>query len=132
MPKGGLLHGHVDAMVDNAFLLKLGLSLPNMHISASAALTPSNIKTVLPAFLVLPPEQYSSGISLSDPAYKPGTWINAKHARDTFDDALGGPNGFDAWVLGWMTINPNEAYHTHNSVLKVRNTTLELVNVRRS
>lgn len=119
MPKGGLLHGHLDAIVDNSFLLQLGLAHPNIHISAPTTLTPLNIKSVLPTFKVLPPDQRSTEGTLSDPGYEPGTWVNAKHARDAFGDEFGGPEGFDSWVLGWMTINPNEAYRTHNSVLKV-------------
>lgn len=123
MPKGGLLHGHLDAMVDNSFLLKLGLSLENLYISSPSVLTPENIKTILPTFKYLPPEQRSPNDTLSGPDYVLGTWIVAKSARDNFDVALGGAEGFDAWILGWIGINPNEAYQTHNSVLRVSNHT---------
>ncbi|KAI5124292.1 hypothetical protein M0805_008900 [Coniferiporia weirii] len=119
MPKGGLLHAHLDAMVDVSFLLRLALEQPAMHISVPTVLTSDNIKSVAPDFRALPANEFSSAPSLSASDYVPKTWVNIKHARETFDSALGGPEGFDAWFTAVMTINTNEAYRTHNSVLKI-------------
>lgn len=119
MPKGGLLHAHLEATVDSAYMLKQALSFNGMHIRAPQIVTSSNIETVIPEFRVLPPQQFYASSSLTDVEYEPGLWIDTKHARETFDMALGGPKGFDAWLFGSLTINPNEAYRTHNSVLKV-------------
>ncbi|THH06492.1 hypothetical protein EW145_g4051 [Phellinidium pouzarii] len=121
MPKGGLLHAHLDAMVDVDFLLKLTVAQPAIHIRVPVALTPENIKSVLPEFRGLPANEFTttSAQSLTASDYVPQTWVNYKRARETFSDELGGPEGFDAWITGTLTINPNEAYGTHNSVLKI-------------
>lgn len=119
MPKGGLLHAHLEASVDNAFLLGLGLSFRGMHIRTPEVLTPINYLNITPQFCPLPEDQFYAGTTLTSSDYSPGTWISIRHARETFDPSLGGPEGFDSWVTSAMTINPNEAYRTHNSVLKV-------------
>lgn len=118
MPKGGLLHGHMDAMVDASYLLKLALAQPAIYVRTNALLTIENIKTVLPEFRGLPVNEFTNIPNLTRD-YIPGTWVDIRRARESFDPSLGGPNGFDAWVIGSLTINPSEAYVTHNSVLKV-------------
>lgn len=123
MPKGGLLHGHLDAMVDCSFLLKLAFAQPAIHIRTPTLLTATNMTNVLPEFRGLPSSEFTNSSSLTFD-YVPGTWVNLKQARENFDPALGGPKGFDAWALGVLTINPSEAYGTHNSVLKVIGTDL--------
>ncbi|KAL5511778.1 hypothetical protein ACEPAH_4996 [Sanghuangporus vaninii] len=118
MPKGGLLHGHLDAMVDASYLLKLALAQPAIHIRTGTILTAENIKTVLPEFQGLPAKEFSDTTSLTQ-NYTPGTWVGLRQARESFDSSLGGPSGFDAWVIGALTINPSEAYGTHNTVSKI-------------
>lgn len=58
--------------------------------------------------------------SLTDASYEMDAWVSLKNARDNFSNALGGKEGFDQWVIGSMTINPSEAYGTHNTVEKVQ------------
>lgn len=122
MPKGALLHAHLDATVNAEYLLKLALKEPAIHIRVPHAITALNIGSTLPEFLPLPKDQFS-GASLSgltDAAYSDNSWVSIQRARETFDTALGGPEGFDRWVIGSMTINPTEAYKTHNTVTKAR------------
>lgn len=119
MPKGALLHAHLDAMVDRRFLLDVSLKLPLVHIRVPTRVTAENLSLVLPEFLALPESECTSAASLTSVDYEPGTWVNIKTAREAFEPTLGGPAGFDAWLLGTVTINPAEAYGTHNSVLKV-------------
>ena len=57
MPKGGLLHAHVDATVRVDKLLKLAMEQPAMHVRASGVLSSSNLKAVLPHFFSLPKSQ---------------------------------------------------------------------------
>ncbi|KAK7467373.1 hypothetical protein VKT23_004430 [Stygiomarasmius scandens] len=119
MPKGAILHSHFDAMGNAAEILGLVLQQPAMHIRCVKPLTVSNIKTVLPEFQCLPQEMYPSEVTLlTDPSYK-NTWISVKLAREMFDPKLGGPEGFDRWVIAAMTIDPSEAYGTHNTVKKI-------------
>jgi adenosine deaminase CECR1 len=109
MPKGGLLHAHLDATVNMEFVLKIALEQPALHVRSPQPLSNANISKTLPEFRALTQEMFTeSNIALTDPSYPPNTWVSLKKARDTFDPALGGPEGFDNWVVGSMTINPSE------------------------
>ncbi|RPD64537.1 Metallo-dependent hydrolase [Lentinus tigrinus ALCF2SS1-7] len=115
MPKGGLLHIHLGATVRPDILLNLGLLYPAIHVRASAPITETTIKTTLPIFSALPKEEWTATCSLTDSSYKPDTWVPLQNARNNFSPALGGPEGFDRWVIDAMMINPSEAYGTHNT-----------------
>ncbi|KAJ3712255.1 hypothetical protein C8R42DRAFT_687427 [Lentinula raphanica] len=120
MPKGGLLHAHLDATVNVSFLLKAAMKYPAIHVRASTALDATNIGSVLPQLSALPEELRTSGdVALTDTNYLSGTWVPIAKARETFDPQLGGPEGFDSWLTAAMTINPTEAYVTHNTVTKI-------------
>ncbi|KAJ7172253.1 hypothetical protein C8R46DRAFT_1085294 [Mycena filopes] len=120
MPKGALLHAHLDATVNAGFLLKLALEQPALHVRAAEPLSALNVSRILPEFQALARENFpDSEVALTDRSYVPSTWVSLKVARETFDLALGGAKGFDEWVIGAMTINPTEAYQTHNTVNKI-------------
>ncbi|KII89146.1 hypothetical protein PLICRDRAFT_175374 [Plicaturopsis crispa FD-325 SS-3] len=119
MPKGGLLHVHLDATVDAKFLLQLALEQPAIHVRAPHAINAATLGETLPEFRALPQAEFSDVATLSDASYAGNQWVSLRNARDSFDPALGGPKAFDAWVIGALTINPNEAYHTHNTIDKV-------------
>ena len=123
MPKGGLLHAHLDGMVDSSFLLSLALNYPNIHVRIKSELTASNLASVLPEFRGLSTTEANQlaepTASLTGAKARIGQWVNIQTARKNFSSALGGPQGFDAWVIGGLTINPAEAYGTHNTVDKV-------------
>ncbi len=125
MPKGALLHAHLDAMVDARVLLRSALKYPAMHVRTAEKLTPENLRATLPEFRPLPENEWTSFESLVDDAYAPGTWVPLTSARETF--GFGGPSAFDDWVVAALTINPSESYVTHNTTDKVR--TLRLVRI---
>ncbi|KAF8349210.1 hypothetical protein F5887DRAFT_1059483 [Amanita rubescens] len=111
---GALLHAHLDATVDPETLLSLALNHPAIHIRAE------NIKTICPTFKALPQaEYYADGPGVTNQAYTPNTFVTIQKARNTFDSSLGGPKGFDNWICSAMTINPAEAYGTHNTIAKI-------------
>jgi len=119
MPKGALLHAHLDATVNAKFLLQLALKQPALHVRVPRAMNASTLSSALPEFRALSREQFSDAPGLTDATYEPGTWVALQRARETFDGSLGGPEGFDKWVIGAMMINPTEAYDTHNTITKV-------------
>ncbi|KAK0503573.1 hypothetical protein EDD18DRAFT_636779 [Armillaria luteobubalina] len=120
MPKGALLHAHLDATVNASFLYGLGLQEPSIHIQVPQVINAQTLNTALPKFKALPAELHNTeAVSLTSPSYVPDSWISLAQARQQFDPALGGPDGFDRWVLGCLTINPAEAYGTHNTVTKI-------------
>ncbi|XP_006457908.1 hypothetical protein AGABI2DRAFT_176461 [Agaricus bisporus var. bisporus H97] len=120
MPKGALLHAHTPAVIKPRTLLELALKEPSIHVRVPIRLTPTNISSTLPIFLPLPVESRQSiGTSISSSDYIPNAWVHIAKARETFDRALGGPKGFDDWVIGALTVNPSEAYGTYNTVTKI-------------
>ena len=116
MPKGALLHAHLDATVNPEILLKLALQYPAFHVRVHEPLTISNLSTNLPEFRALSPDYPSDLGSLTEASYPLGSWVQLHKARDSF--VPGGQEGFDKWVIGALTINPAEAYGTHNTVKK--------------
>jgi hypothetical protein len=119
MPKGALLHAHLDATVNAEFLLELALKQPGMHLRIHKPLVALSLSENLPEFRILPNAQFSDLRSLGDVSYNPGSWVSFQNARKNFPTQLGGQEGFDKWVIGSMTINPAEAYGTHNTTAKV-------------
>ncbi|KDQ60895.1 hypothetical protein JAAARDRAFT_67324 [Jaapia argillacea MUCL 33604] len=119
MPKGALLHAHLDAMVNASTLLRLAMQHDCFHVRSPASLTLQNMKSTLPQFKVFPPNQFSDLTSLTETGYPPDEWVPMSKARENFDPGLGGPQGFDDWVLGALTINPAEAYGTHKTTEKI-------------
>jgi adenosine deaminase CECR1 len=118
MPKGALLHAHLDATVDKEYLLELALREPTIHVRTPRVVTTSNSTTTHPEFRPFKEAQLSQCASVTDAEYPGDSWVPLHQARASF--ALGGPKGFDQWVLGAMSINPAEAYGIHNTVAKVR------------
>ena len=122
MPKGALLHAHLDATVNPEILLKLALQYPVFHVRVYEPLSDSNLPTNLPEFRALPPDHASDVSSLTEASYPLGSWVPLRKARDSF--GLGGQEGFDKWVIGALSISPAEAYGTHNTVKKASLSTL--------
>lgn len=120
MPKGALLHVHQYATVEAGFLLKLALQQPAIHIRCSNVIDNSTIMGTLPEIRPIPTEQHTDSCGITDAAYVPNTWVKMRTARETFDPSLGGPEGFDKWIVGTFVINPSEAYGSHNTPNKVR------------
>lgn len=119
MPKGALLHAHLDATVSASTLLSLASSHPAMHVRASRRITPTTIKSTTPQFRALPAERFNTTGSLTAEGYEGETWVELRVARESFGEEVGGKAGFDKWACAALTINPTEAYETHNTVYKV-------------
>jgi adenosine deaminase CECR1 len=120
MPKGGLLHVHQNASVEASTLLELALGHPAIHICVSEPLNAVSLKTLLPEIQPIPVEQYPAAdvVGITDSSYA-GGWVPLKKARELFDIALGGPEGFDKWVLSAFMISSSDAYNTYNTPMKV-------------
>ncbi|KAI6028501.1 Metallo-dependent hydrolase [Pisolithus orientalis] len=119
MPKGALLHAHLDLTVDPYTLLHFALRYPSFHIRSSEVITSSNISSIVPEIRPLAPDFPAEASSLTDPSYPPMSWVPFSRARERFDEAFGGPEGFDRWVTGYMSINPSAAYVTHNNNIRI-------------
>ncbi|KAG2359760.1 Metallo-dependent hydrolase [Suillus spraguei] len=120
MPKGALLHVHQNASLEARTLLDLALGHPAIHIRVPGPLDAASLQHTLPIIQPIPVEQYPAAdvIGITDSLYT-GGWVPIKKARELFDPALGGPAGFDKWVLGAFMINPSDAYQTYNTPMKI-------------
>lgn len=118
MPKGALLHVHLDATVNAQVLLDLALEHEIMHVRTTERVTSSSISKILPEFRPIAALQASSA-SLTDATYASGDWVPLSKARQDFAPDLGGPHGFDKWFIESLTISPSQAYRTHNTSMKV-------------
>jgi adenosine deaminase CECR1 len=113
MPKGSLLHAHMDAMVDFDYLFSVLLSTPGMHIHCSHDLsTPRNLEAGSIKFQYLKSEAKEGSIWNS--AYEPNTPILVTQAADSFPN--GGKAGFLAWLKDRCTITNKESIEHHRGV----------------
>lgn len=116
LPKGSLLHAHLDAMFDLDFLIDQAFTTPGMHISApQPLLTPKDLEKAAVEF------QYSSR-SPEEPVktsiwaenYEPATLIPIQVAASSFPD--GGESGFREWVKSRCVLDPEHSYNHHHGV----------------
>ncbi|KAF9227808.1 Metallo-dependent hydrolase [Gyrodon lividus] len=119
MPKGALLHVHLDLTVGAKTLLEMALQHPSIHISSSEVITSSNMSFIEPKLKPLAPNFIANATSLTDPSYHPNTWVPLSVAREKFHATLGGPGGFHTWLISKMSINPSDAYVTHNNNIRI-------------
>ncbi|KAG9019560.1 hypothetical protein FRB90_000468 [Tulasnella sp. 427] len=120
LPKGALLHVHMDATCDAEFLLRVALEERQMHVRVSARITAQTIASTGPEFHAMPVDFKAAPYqSITSPGYEANAWINMKQARQNFSTELGGPEGFDNWVLAAMRLDPEEAYVKYNTSKKV-------------
>lgn len=121
MPKGSLLHAHMDAMFDLDFLIDQGLATPGIQISAKEAiLTPTDFDHVPITFRFstqnmpshneaqeVPPHLWRSG-------YTPTSWIPIQEAAESFPNT--GEAGFRKWLKSRCSIMPEHSYYHHHGV----------------
>ncbi|KAM0285635.1 hypothetical protein ACHAQH_001341 [Verticillium albo-atrum] len=111
MPKGGVLHAHLNGMVDFDWLLDLLMKTPGMHISAEAALDSSEALTDVTVNLGYRKVE-TSETSIWTSKYVPGTWRQLEKAASEF--TKGGRDGFLKWLKAQCTISKNEAVEQHH------------------
>jgi len=119
MPKGALLHAHLGSMIPPRILLRLALAQPAIHVRVSGRLNKHTLNATRPDFKALPRTQYSLLSSITDLEYTPNNYVPLYKARENFDASLGGPDGFDRWVIDSLEIKPSEAYGSHNTTSKI-------------
>lgn len=117
MPKGSLLHAHMEAMFDIDFMIDKALETPGMHISAPyPLLTRKDYDEVLFSF------KYSSRSTKEAESkapiwatdYEPSTLIPIQKAAASFPD--GGESGFRAWLMNRCTIAPEHSFTHYHGV----------------
>lgn len=114
MPKGALLHAHMDAMVDFDFLVGELLATPGMHMSASAPLSgPQALEDADPSFRFRREADAAAGTIWTD-EYVPGRFVPLAQAAGAFPD--GGKAGFARWLKGRCVISRTDSVEQHHGV----------------
>jgi adenosine deaminase CECR1 len=117
MPKGSLLHAHMDAMFDIDFLIDQAFSTPGIHILAPNPLVSSQDFEKGPVFF-----QFSTQ-STAESEKKPSIWaegyeasslIPIKTAASSFPNS--GEAGFREWLRSRCMLMPEHSYHHHHGV----------------
>jgi len=118
MPKGSLLHGHLDAMVDFGYVFGVLLATPGIHVAAPEPLsTPAaRAETILKFRFRTETASDGAGDIWGDD-YVPGTFVLLTAAADRFPD--GGREGFVRWLRSRCTISQTDSVEQHHGVDEV-------------
>ncbi|KAK2801913.1 hypothetical protein FQN51_005062 [Onygenales sp. PD_10] len=117
MPKGSLLHGHLEAMVDLDLMIDLVLSLPNIYIASSAPLaTAADLETnpIYFQYFSTPPNVPDMKCLPWEIDYTPSSFAPVKHAANLFPD--GGNEGFRRWLKSRCTLDREASLNHHHGV----------------
>ncbi|KAI5797365.1 hypothetical protein DFH27DRAFT_561968 [Peziza echinospora] len=138
VPKGALLHAHLEAMVEVGWLLRQAMEMEGMCVylrtGASGIKTRKELETVDVGFRFVPLEELktrvSSGPGLFEEMYISGTQVPLEEAAASFPEHLfpAGTNDGKKWTpreafLDWIhsraTITPEESLLQHQGITKI-------------
>ncbi|KAF2720458.1 Metallo-dependent hydrolase [Polychaeton citri CBS 116435] len=112
MPKGALLHCHLDATGDYEELLKHAFELNGICMRSQNAITNEEAFRTTPfdfQFVKKPPQ--ADAVPMWSETYQPMSWVPIKKAAETFP--ANGTTGFKQWFLSRITITPEHALQQH-------------------
>lgn len=112
MPKGALLHCHLEAMVNLDWLVEEMFREEGIHIEAEAPLSTGALRERTNFSFRYQKTPASSDASLWSEAYKPKQLIPVAQAADSFPE--GGRDGFKAWFRSRVTITVDETLKHHH------------------
>lgn len=114
MPKGALLHAHLDAMVDFDFLLGELLRTPGMHMSSDRSLSSPDARPDAAMQFRFRKQENTDGPTLWSPDYKPDTFILLSKVADEFPE--GGRDGFVSWLKSRCTLGLVDSHEHHHGI----------------
>ncbi|CCE28238.1 related to cecr1 protein [Claviceps purpurea 20.1] len=113
MPKGCLLHAHMDAMVDFDFLLKTLLDTPGMHMSSDRPLSNADALENAAMSFRYKAEERTDG-SIWDASYCADSFILLTKTADDFPN--GGRKGFLQWLKSRCTLSTGDSHEQHHGI----------------
>ncbi|KAL2351476.1 hypothetical protein BJ546DRAFT_270689 [Cryomyces antarcticus] len=113
MPKGALLHCHLEAMVDLEWLFEQAFSTPGIHIHSRSPLRSDITDSDLPFLFTYAKiaEADTKVPTIWSEFYKPHTLVPIEKAASTFPD--GGRDGFIKWLKSRCSITAEESLLHH-------------------
>ncbi|KAL2855008.1 hypothetical protein BJY01DRAFT_204806 [Aspergillus pseudoustus] len=120
MPKGCLLHAHMEAMIDIDWLIDQALELPGFFISSPAPLAPGECSKWSEPFDFLyrpdASQDQGAGLNIWETGYTPDQHVPIVYAAESYP---GGIEAFKAWAISRMTINEEEALEHHHGIADI-------------
>ncbi|KAK5987176.1 Adenosine deaminase 2-A-like protein [Cladobotryum mycophilum] len=113
MPKGCLLHAHMDAMVDFDFLIDELLKTPGMHMSSNQSLGSQDARDNAQLSFRYRHTENVDG-SIWNEKYEPGSFLLLTKMADEFPD--GGRSGFFQWLKSRCTLALTDSHEQHHGV----------------
>ncbi len=111
MPKGALLHCHLEAMVSLEWLVQEAFDTEGMHIQSATALSTAEARLQAPFYFSYKPSSPTVEQSIWDAEYNSNAPIPISQAAESFPD--GGRAGFVKWLISRCSITPEEALKQH-------------------
>ncbi|KKY27977.1 putative cecr1 family adenosine [Phaeomoniella chlamydospora] len=117
MPKGSILHAHMDAMIDTDWLLEQAFEIPGYHITSNEPLVSQKALDYGPfEFRYIPEGTTQTTDSIWTTSYKPNTPVPISAAASSFP---GGLEAFKSWVISRMVITADESLFHHHGLDEV-------------
>ena len=113
MPKGALLHAHMDACVDVDWLIEETLSEPGIHILSAQNLHDDKLRDSALIQFEYHESSYEEVASIWTSHYIPSTPIPIQQAAMDFP---GGETAFRAWLMNRCLITPEESLNHHHGL----------------
>lgn len=117
MPKGALLHAHVDATMDVDWLIDRALSTNGMAMSADMGLCDHELRTKAEILFRYRKSFAATAGSIWSKGYQVSHFVSLKEAAETYPE--GGREGFKIWLRSRCTITPEESIKHHQGVDEV-------------
>ncbi|KAI4136090.1 MAG: hypothetical protein LQ347_000080 [Umbilicaria vellea] len=111
MPKGALLHAHMDAMIDVEWLIEEALGTDGMCMKAGQALQSSEARQEVAIAFQYAKSLPSSAASIWSKEYQNWQLVSMKSAAESFPQQ--GRAGFKAWLRDRCTITSQDSLEHH-------------------
>jgi adenosine deaminase CECR1 len=113
MPKGCLLHAHMDATVNFDFILGELMALPGIHMSSDRSLDSSQARENAALSFRYKATDRTDG-SVWTAQYRPDTYLRLTKIADEFPE--GGREGFLKWLKSRCTLSVEDSQEQHHGV----------------
>ena len=114
MPKGALLHAHMDATMDIDFVIEQALATDGVVMSADRPLKDTKSLEDANVHSRFRKSVNTAALSIWTNDYQPSQFVSMKEAAEVYPD--GGVDGFKAWLTRKCTITPEESLQNHHGV----------------